>query len=505
MGTGAKVGIGVVVAAIAGVGIYEAYAASQNTSTSTTTTTTTTSSEQMTTSSTQNTTTSSTGPTSSTSVTGTTSTGANGGGSNLTFVHWSFENAQITQYIQTFDKENNYNTTEDVLDNDNYNPLIESLFASGQKVDMNYANGYEVPRLINLGYCQDFTNFPNISTIASEMYPSIVESLSTASGTQYGLCYYWSARPWCTVNDAVLNKTSLKGQRPVSWTDLWTQSGPTVQKAGVVQYPCIPNWFAANYGIGWDFMGEMQNVNNDPTGINTLFNKSFEPVFDTTGPAADLLTQWASATKGGVVDPAVFSQASESDTVASGSTGNYAYVTTAFYDWQSLNLTSTSNIPAGDSNICPPTSQQAGWGQIETGVYCWPVKNNNPSGATDMISWFGYEDPTTGKRITQPEWAIEAALGSGFPDTLEDPNVIAGYQAWLGSRTNTVLAQVQQNTAAIGTPFAWKSLAFVPWLDTIYPVLGSVASGVLPVSQGLQTMLNVANSQYKTYYGSSST
>jgi len=132
------------------------------------------------------------------------------------------------------------------------------------------------------------------------------------------------------------------------------------------------------------------------------------------------------------------------------------------------------------------------------------VKNNNPKGATDMISWFGYEDSTTGKRITQPAWAIAAALGSGYPDTLEDPTVIAGYQSWLGSRTTTVLNQVQQNTAAIGTPFAWKSLAFVPWLDTIYPVLGSVASGVLPVSQGLTTMLNVANSQYKTYYGSSS-
>lgn len=495
MSTGAKVGIGVVVVAIAGVGIYEAYAAS--TSTSSTTTTTTTSSSPVST-------TSSSAPPSSSTTTSTGPTTSVSGNKGLTFVHWSFENAQITDYVHTFDSETGFSTTEDVLDNDNYNPLIESLFGSGTKVDMNYANGYEVPRLINLGYCQDFSSFPNISTIASEMYPTIVSSLSTAAGVQYGLCYYWSFRPILTVDDDNLNKTSLAGQRPVSWGDLWTNSGPAVAKAGVVQYPCMPNWFAANYGIGWDFMGEMQNVNNDPEGTATLFNSSFEPVFDTTGPAADLLTEWASATKGGVVDPSVFSQSSESCTVASGSTNNYAYVTTAFYDWQSLNESSTSNIPVGDSNWAPPSSQQAGWGQIETGVYCWPVNNNNATGATDIISWFGYEDPTTGQRVTQPEWAIEAALGSGYPDTLEDPSVITGYQAWLGSRTTTVLANVQTNTGAIGTPFAWKSLSFVPWLDTIYPVLGSVASGVLGVTQGLTTMLNVANSQYNTYYGTSS-
>ena len=102
---------------------------------------------------------------------------------------------------------------------------------------MHYANGYEVPRLISLGYDKDLSTMDNIAQIQSEMYPSIVDSLSTTSGHLYGLCYYWSARPVCTVNDAVLNKTSLAGKRPVSWTDLWTDSGPTVQKANVVQYP----------------------------------------------------------------------------------------------------------------------------------------------------------------------------------------------------------------------------------------------------------------------------
>jgi hypothetical protein len=419
-------------------------------------------------------------------------------------VHWSFENAQITQYVQTFDKENGYNTTEDVLDNDNYNPLIESLFASGAKIDMHYANGYEVPRLIKLGYDRDLSNMSNISQIQSEMYPSIVDSLSTTSGVLYGLCYYWSARPVCTVNDAVLSKTTLSGQRPTSWTDLWTDSGPTVQKANVVQYPVIPNWFAANYGIGWDFCGEMANTYDDPDCTKTLFNKSFEPVFDVTGDAADLLTMWQNATKAGVVDPTCFSQSSESDTVASGSTGKYAYVTTAIYDWMSLNSPSTSQIPAGQSNIAPTTSQQSGWGQIETGVYCWPVKTNDDTGAEAMIQWFGYKDPTTGKRITQPEWAIEAALGSGYPDTLQDPTVVAGYQAWLGNRTDAVLQILNNIAMGDGTPYIWKSTYFTSWLDTIFPVLGSVASGVLPVSQGLTKMRSLADSLYASTYGSSS-
>ena len=246
----------------------------------------------------------------------------------------------------------------------------------------------------------------------------------------------------------------------------------------------IPNWFSANYGIGWDFCGEMANTYDDPDVSKTLFNKNFEPVFDTNGDVSDLLTMWASATKAGVVDPTVFSQSSESDTVASGSTGNYAYVTTAIYDWMSLNESSTSAIPVGDSNICPTTTQQSGWGQIETGVYCWPVKTNNDSAAAQMIQWFGYKDPSTGKRITQPEWAIEAALGSGYPDTLQDPTVIAGYQDWLGTRTTSALAILNDIAAGDATPYIWKSTYFTSWLDTVYPVLGSVASGVFRSAKG---------------------
>jgi hypothetical protein len=472
IGTGAKVGIGVAIAAIAGVGIYEAYAASSGSSSSTTSSTTTT----------------------------TSSTAAN----NLSFKHWNFENAQVSSYVKTFDTETGFNTSESYLDNNTYNPLIEAAFQSGEIIDMHYANGYEVPRLLSLGYDKDTSTMTNISQIQSEMYPSIVDSLSTVNGVLYGLCYYWSARPILSVNDAVLNQTSLAGKRPAGWKDMWTDSAVTVQKAGIVQYPVMPSWFSANYGIGWGFMGEVANTFNDADDTQSLFNKSFAPVFDTNTDIADLLTTWATATKSGLVDPAVFSQASESDGVAAGSTGKYAYTATAFYDFQSLNTPTSSQIPVGDANLCDTTTTQSGWGMIETGVYCWPKVTHSDANSQQIIKWFGYKDPTTGKRITQPAWAIAAALGSGYPDTLQDPTVTAGYQSWLGDRTTSTLSALSNITNGDKTPWVWKSLIYTSWQDTIYPVLSSVASGVLPVSQGITTMRNLADQLYQSTYGSTS-
>jgi hypothetical protein len=366
---------------------------------------------------------------------------------------------------------------------------------------MHYANGYEVPRLLGLGYDKDTTTMDGVAQIKSEMYPSIVDSLSTVNGVLYGLCYYWSARPALVVNDAVLDKTSLKGQRPESWQDLWTNSGVTAQKAGVVQYPIMPNWFSANYGIGWAFMGEMANAYNDADDTKNLFGKDFAPVFDTNTAAADYLTLWQTATKNGLVDPSVFSQASESDTVAAGNTGNYAYVTTALYDFQSLNDPTASQIPVGKANLVDTSSKQAGWGMIETGVYCWPKVTHDDAKSQQMIKYLGYKDPTTGKRVTQPTWAEVANLGGGYPDTLQDPDVIAAYKKWLGTRTDATLKTQADIAAGDKTPWIWKSTIYTSWQDTIYPVLSSVASGVLPVSQGVKKMRTLADSLWKATYG----
>src|SRR6185437_847309 len=104
----------------------------------------------------------------------------------------------------------------------------------------------------------------------------------------------------------------------------------------------------------------------------TLFDKNFQPVFDTNSDAADLLTMWATATKNGLVDPSVFSQSQEADTVQAGNTGQYAYISTAIYDFMSLNDPTASQIPVGSANLVDVSTKQSGWGMIETGVYCWP-------------------------------------------------------------------------------------------------------------------------------------
>lgn len=501
LGTGAKVGIGVVVAAVAGVGIYEAYAASTATS-STNTSSTISTSQAITTTST----TSSSAP--PTGTTSTSATSSPSGSNKLTFVHWSFENATITQYVNTFDSETNFSTTEQLLNNSNYTPLLEADFASGAKVDMCYANGYEVPRLIALGYARNLSTMSGISQIESEMYPSIVSSLNDTNGNLTSLCYFWTPEPALIVDDAIVNQTSRAGADPMGWIDLYTNAAPAVAKSGIVQYPIMPNWYADDVGIGWGWLTETGNANNDPDQTQTGFNKQFQPVFDTNSPAADMLQTWATATKDGLVDPSVFSMSCEACTTAAGATNKYAYVSIPTYDWVTMVTPSSTSIPTVNGNpgshLVNVSSEQSSLGMIDTGNYVWPVNVNNETGSEDLVKWFGYEDPTTGQRVTQTQWAVDAMLGSGYPCTLENPSVISAYQGWFGGLTTQTLDTLTDITNGDLQPYSWKGLIYAPFVDTGYPVMSSVASGTTSVSSGVTTLLNLANSLWESTYGSSS-
>jgi ABC-type glycerol-3-phosphate transport system substrate-binding protein len=414
----------------------------------------------------------------------------------LTFVHWHYRDDVVAGYVKQFESEMNETVVEETLDNANYNPLIETKFQAGEVIDMNYANAFEAFRLVKLGRTQDVESFPEISQIKSEMYPSVVEAYSTADGKLAGLPYFWSARSCPVVDDDVLTKAGMAGQRPGTWDELWDMAAK-IKKTGVVQYPVLPHWFTANYGIVWDFLAEMSNVYDDPDLTKTLFAKDFSPIFDVNTEVADLLTKWASVTKAGLVDPTIFSMGGDDPMVTASLTGNYAFVPTAIYYFKSMNDPTASRIPVGSANLVPVTKQA--WGVIDTGIYCWPKVNHDPDRSQKLMKFFGWKDPTSGKRLTATAWAKSDALSSGYTDTLQDPDVIAAFKSWLGDRTDATLKTINDIAVGMGRPRIWKSALYTPWADLAFPILSSVASGVVDVKTGVTKLRSAADTLYKQY------
>lgn len=418
-------------------------------------------------------------------------------GPPLQFVHWHYRDDIVTSYVKQFEQYYGEKVVEIHLANENYNPLIEAKFQAGDVIDMNYANFFEAARLIQLGFTRDVESFPEINQIKAEMYPSIIEAYSTAEGKLAGLTYFWSARSAPVVDDSILEKAGMAGERPGTWDELW-EMAREIKATGAAETPVMPHWFNANYGITWDFLAEMSNVYNDPDLTKTLFDRKFAPVFDADTEVGELLRTWQNVFKEGLVDPTVLSQAGDSDHVSAIVTGKFAFTPTALYYFKVQNDPSQSRIPPGKANLVPVT--KSGWGVIDTGLYCWPKKTTDDFRSQRLIKFLGWRTPD-GYRLTSTAWAISDALGSGYTDTLRHPDVQKGFRAWLGDRTEATLKTFDDIANTMGRPFVFKSPLYTEWADISFPILSAVTAGTTSVRDGVTKLREESDRLYRKFHG----
>lgn len=502
--TAGKVAIGVVVAGVvAGVGGYYAGSAAAPPATVTKTETVTktaaaaTVTETVTAPATTVTTTV-TGPAVTETVTSTVTRTVTGKptvvGPPLKFVHWHYRDDIVTSYVKKFEEYYGEKVEEIHLANENYGPLIETKFKAGEEIDMHYGNFFMVSRWIWLGWDRDVEAFPEIIQIKAEMYPSIVEAYSTADGRLAGLPYFWSARSAPVVNDEILEKAGMAGERPGTWDELWEMSRK-IKKSGAAEYPVMPHWFAAFYGIQWDFEAELGNAYDDPDLTKTFIAKDFSPI---VGPEVkELLKTWQDVVKEGLVDPAVFAQAGDSDHVSAICTGKYAFMPTAIYYFKVLNDPAQSRIPLGKANLVPVTKQ--GWGVIDTGLYCWPKKVTDEERSQRLIKFLGWRTPW-GERLTSTSWAKTDWLGSGYTDTIRRKDVIEAYREVLGDRTESHLKIMDDIAATMTRPWIYKSPMYLEYAHFAFPILSAVASGTQAVDEGVESLRSKLDELYKKYH-----
>jgi hypothetical protein len=152
--------------------------------------------------------------------------------------------------------------------------------------------------------------------------------------------------------------------------------------------------------------------------------------------------------------------------------------------------------------MVPATSKQ-GWGEINSGFYLWPKNNTDPERSERLMKFFGWKDPTTGKRLTATAWAKSDALLSGYSDVLSDPDVIAAFTLWLGDRVDETFKAIDSIRPTMAVPWIWKSPVYTEWIETGFSTLSAVAIGQTSVKDGITQLRSLADSLYKKYYGGS--
>ncbi|MBI2649553.1 MAG: ABC transporter substrate-binding protein [Thaumarchaeota archaeon] len=440
--------------------------------------------------------------TTSPTTTATTTTAPTTGGAKppfpLKFVHWHYQDAIINSYVERFQNVYGEWVEEEVLDNANYNTLLEAKINAGDKFDMNYQNADAALRLVFLGHELDLEDMPGIAQIKADLYPSITSAYSTIDGKLGGLPYFVSTRSATTANDKILDQYGMSGEYPTTWDELW-DIGRKLQAKGLDK-PILPHWFAVWYGLVWDLESELGGTFNDPDLTKTYFGKDFKPAFDPkAGPLYDLLKGWQKLYQDNTIDPIALTWGGDGPMVTAFNSGAYAFNPTAIYYFWAANDASQSQI-AGSATLVPPGKGLTG--VIDTGLYQKP-KNN--SGDVDrqlrLIKWFGYKDDQ-GEFLTAKSWFKSDLLNSGYKPVINLKEVQDAIRERMGDKTEQTLKALDEHIARMSTPFVYKSPLYPEWKQDVgSTILPAVVTGSISVEQGLQTMYDNANKLWQKYHG----
>ncbi|MDQ6674741.1 MAG: ABC transporter substrate-binding protein [Chloroflexota bacterium] len=348
------------------------------------------------------------------------------------------------------------------------------------------------------GWAWDLEGHWNVDQIKKDLYPAWKDALSTKDGKLLGLPYFQSVRGTMCTNEELLQKVGITSQEyPKTWEELYDQVYQ-IKKAGVSDTPLLPHWFAtAWFGISWGFEFECGNRGA------VLFDQNGNPVFDDKCYA--ILDQWKTLLADGVVPREVFTMG-ETDYIDGFASGRYAYSPQQTYDSKVFNDPTRSKLAIGGSNPNAkgskyvPVDKQP-WGLINSGVYL-NVKRPGQDDKTlerayRLQEFYGYKD-AAGELFVSKRWAVEQALNSGYPATLEDPDVQAAYRTWMPDY-ELMFPAMKSLLSAASAPAVWKRYFHSEWNTKATTELSQAVLGQRGTKETLDDLKALAERLIKKY------
>jgi ABC-type glycerol-3-phosphate transport system substrate-binding protein len=418
---------------------------------------------------------------------------------------WGYHPEVVQDNIRIFDQmygtPDNPEAVNVEIVSDDYTSSMETKFMAGLPIDVCYAMDFHAHRFYKAGWIHDTSDMRNsdvvpynINDIQTEFYPTIREDLTIPGTDKYvGLPYFTSDHGAILTNEDLLDKAGLSGDYPTTYAELYANVEKIAKKG--FKEPYLPYWWN-----GWQAIGEIWHAETiNRAGPEAMFDpKTFDPTFDVNTEAAAVLKDWKYLYDNNLAPRGIFTLA-EGDFISWFATGKYAYAPNHHYDIRAYNDPTLSKI-AGKCSIVPSTSKQS-WGLLSLGIYLMVERKGRSQHdierAQALQQFFGYKDKT-GAYFIGKKWAMEFALGAGYPAILKDPEVVSAYEKWMFRPED--LETISNNLSTAPSPPVFKNFFYVEWQTGAVPYLQAAVSGQKTIDEVI-TYLRQRAFDLKKKYG----
>jgi ABC-type glycerol-3-phosphate transport system substrate-binding protein len=384
-----------------------------------------------------------------------------GGGPPLVFRGWNYHPEVVEDNVRKFNATYGENVDYQTVAGD-YGSLMEKMHINREPLHFAYANPQTAHRWYKAGWIWDLEGMWSVDQVKKDLYPGWREIVTTKDGKLLGLPYFQSVRGTICTNEEMLQKVGITPKEyPKTWEELYEQLYQ-IKKANLTDVPFLPHWFATSwFGLGWGYQFECMNRGA------VLFDDEGRPVFDQK--CYDILESYRQLLADGIVPSEVFTM-QETDFIDGFASGRYAYSPQQTYDSKVFNDPTRSRLARGGTNpeargsMYVPVDKQP-WGLIDSGIYV-AIKRPEQDEKTLARTWrlqefFGYKD-ADGNFYVSKRWALERALNSGYPSTLEDPDVQAAYRQWMPD-PDFMMPAMKSILSSAKSPPVWKRYFYEEW------------------------------------------
>jgi multiple sugar transport system substrate-binding protein len=327
------------------------------------------------------------------------------------FRGWQYKTHIVKDNVNRYNNELGGNVDYATITGD-YPSIMETQFIAGAPLDILYSNPSQACRYYDGGWVLPAEDLPNIDQIKSEMYPNILDAWSY-KGKLLGLSYFVSIRGVMHANLKKMEEIGFKEEDlPGTWDELYDLL-PELRKKGL-EYPILPHWFNAWYGISWGFSFEVLN-----RGGRVAHPDTHKPEVTADGVAGEVLRDWKRTWNAGLYPKEVLTY-TEADYMAAWESGEYMMSPQQVYDFKRFNEPGSSNI-AGYCIPFPFKGQS--WGLIDSAMYLMSNRDRSTEHTRDVMAfaeWYGFKDQK-GEIYVGQNWVEESMLFSGYKTIMESP------------------------------------------------------------------------------------
>jgi multiple sugar transport system substrate-binding protein len=409
-----------------------------------------------------------------------------GSGKPIIFRGWNYHPEVVVDNVRIFNEQYGENVDYQTISGD-YIPLIDKIHINKEALNLGYSVNSSLHKWYKSGWVWDLEGHWNIDTFKKELYPNWREMATTRDGKLIGLPYFQSVRGTICTNEDMLAKAGITEKEwPKTWTELYDQCYQ-IKKMGITDVPLLPQWYGTFLIRAWGYQAEIENRGGK------LFDDLGHPVFDDM--SYQVLDNARKLVSDGIVPKEMFTF-QETDFVDAFSSGRYAYSAQQIYDNKVHNDPEKSKIARphtkGGSRIVPVDKQP--WGFIESGFYTVIKRADQTpdevARAFRLAEFLGYKDKE-GQFFVSKRWAIEQALNSGYPTTLQDKDVQTAYASWMPDPPGMLKAM--DSLFAVARGFAVQKRAFYDeWNQKATPSLAEAMLGEKPVKSTVDELKTLA-------------